>query len=40
VDQNRIIHQIGHAGAMISALKMILSQPEVELCGQKMTYHG
>jgi hypothetical protein len=30
-NNNDFLHRIGHAGATVSALKMVISQPETEL---------
>ena len=40
VDLNRILHQLVHAGATVSAKKLQLCQPEIIVVGRKCTYNG
>ena len=39
-DVHRVMHQLGHAGATISAKKVFLAIPEVLVLGHKCTYEG
>ncbi len=39
-DVHRIFHQLGHAGATISAKKIFVAVPEVIVLGHKCTYDG
>ena len=39
-DINRILHQLAHAGAMISPKKSQVARPKITLVGQKLTYDG
>jgi len=40
VDLNRVLHQLVHAGATVSAKKLQLCQPEIIVVGRKCTYKG
>ena len=40
IDVNRILHQLKHAGATISASKLFICIPDVIVVGQKCTYEG
>lgn len=40
VDVNRILHRLGHAGATVSASKLQIAEPEVDIVGHRCTFEG